>query len=497
MNVHALLECVLWLLGLCVGSFLNVVIYRLPRELSIRKPRWSFCPACGTTLRWYDNIPLASWLLLRGRCRACQAPISVRYPLVEALTALAFVLVYHLLFVQQARWELSDATPARDWPVLLAWLVLVSALIASSAMDLVSYMIDTRVTNFVVYAAIVLYALWSGIRPSSAASSADAAALVALVLGALWWWRSLRAEPAGEPAEVEPAEPAQPAPSDRSDARPLAALLGMLALTLLAAVFVIGDALDGPRIERLESLAVPAAIVLLLIVMVLSGSEPRAADHEVHAAIEAERPAARRMALREIVWLLPVVIPALAVGAVVHLVPAAERLWESAVAFRLAGRYPLAGATLAAWGCVVGAACGWCVRIVFTLAFGREAFGIGDIFILAAAGAAAGAEIALLGFLFAVPIALIGWLASLVLKRTMMIPFGPPLALGFVVALWQSRPAAAVAHSYLSVAREAWQQKPQLVLLFAGLMVVCAVVAVVFARLVRSWVEPRQPETET
>lgn len=494
MNVHAVFECVLWLLGLCVGSFLNVVIYRLPRELSIRQPRWSFCPACGTTLRWYDNIPLASWLLLRGRCRACQAPISVRYPLVEALTGLAFVLVYHLLVVQQARWALTDATPARDWPVLAAWLVLVSALIASSAMDLVSYMIDTRVTNFVVYAAIVLYALWPGLQPSAAASSADAAALVAVIVGALWWWRSLRHEHehALPASEVPPAEPPT---ADRTDARPLAALVGMLTLTALAAVFVLGDALDGPGIKGLESLAVPAAIVLLLIVMVLSGSEPREADHEVHAAIEAERPAARRTALGEVVWLLPVVIPALAVGAVVHYVPAAERAWESAVAWRVAGRYPLAGATLAAWGCVVGAACGWTVRIVFTLAFGREAFGIGDIFILAAAGAAAGAEIALLGFLFAVPIALIGWLASLVLKRTMMIPFGPPLALGFVVALWQSRPAAAVARNYLNVARDAWQQKPQLVLLFAGLMVVCAVVAVLIARLIRAWVEPQRAGT--
>jgi len=492
-NVHALVESVLWLVGLCVGSFLNVVIYRLPREMSIREPRWSFCPACGTTLRWYDNIPLASWLLLRGRCRACRAAISLRYPLVEALTGLAFVLVYHLLFVQQARWELTDATLARDWPVLAAWLVLVSALIASSAMDLVSYMIDTRVTNFVVYASIVLYALWSGLRPSAAASSADAAALVALLIGALWWWRSLRSEHEHAPPAAEP--PPEPAPADRPDARPLAALVGMLSLTALAAVFVVGDALDGPRLERLESLAVPAAIVLLLIVMVLSGSEPRAADHEVHAAIEAERPAARRTALGEIVWLLPVVLPALAIGALVHYVPAAERAWESAVGWPLAGRYPLAGVATAAWGCVVGAACGWTVRIVFTLAFGREAFGVGDIFILAAAGAAAGAEIALLGFLFAVPIALIGWLASLVLKRTMMIPFGPPLALGFVVALWQSRPAAAVVRNYLNVAREAWQQKPQLVLAFAGVMIACAVVAVLLARLVRSWVEPPRVET--
>ncbi len=70
------------LLGLVVGSFLNVVIYRVPRDESIVRPR-SSCPACGTPIRERDNIPVLSWLLLHGRCRDCGAPISARYPLVE------------------------------------------------------------------------------------------------------------------------------------------------------------------------------------------------------------------------------------------------------------------------------------------------------------------------------------------------------------------------------------------------------------------------------
>ena len=73
-------------LGLSVGSFLNVVIYRLPRRdhgLSLAQPRRSFCPACGAAIRWYDNLPILSWLWLRARCRDCRQPISVRYPLVE------------------------------------------------------------------------------------------------------------------------------------------------------------------------------------------------------------------------------------------------------------------------------------------------------------------------------------------------------------------------------------------------------------------------------
>jgi len=73
-------------LGAVVGSFLNVVIYRVPRRLSIVRPG-SACPGCGTGIRWYDNVPLVSWLLLRGRCRACARAIGVRYPLVEAAGA--------------------------------------------------------------------------------------------------------------------------------------------------------------------------------------------------------------------------------------------------------------------------------------------------------------------------------------------------------------------------------------------------------------------------
>jgi leader peptidase (prepilin peptidase)/N-methyltransferase len=79
-------------LGALIGSFLNVVIHRVPREQSIVLPS-SACPSCRTPLRAYENIPILSFLILRGRCRTCRNPISIRYPVVEALTAVLFVLV--------------------------------------------------------------------------------------------------------------------------------------------------------------------------------------------------------------------------------------------------------------------------------------------------------------------------------------------------------------------------------------------------------------------
>lgn len=84
MNTYYLIVSII--VGLAVGSFLNVVVYRLPRGISIVRPR-SSCPICGRRISWFENIPVASFLFLRGRCSGCGAPISIRYPLVEGLGA--------------------------------------------------------------------------------------------------------------------------------------------------------------------------------------------------------------------------------------------------------------------------------------------------------------------------------------------------------------------------------------------------------------------------
>jgi leader peptidase (prepilin peptidase)/N-methyltransferase len=106
--------------GLLIGSFLNVVIYRLPRGQSLVTPP-STCPGCGTRIRPIDNIPVLSWLMLGGKCHKCRAPISVQYPIVELATGVLFALVTWL-------------TPAG--PLLAARLVLVLILIVLFGIDL-------------------------------------------------------------------------------------------------------------------------------------------------------------------------------------------------------------------------------------------------------------------------------------------------------------------------------------------------------------------------
>jgi leader peptidase (prepilin peptidase)/N-methyltransferase len=125
--------------GLLVGSFLNVVAWRLPRRESLSRPR-SRCPECGTQIAAYDNVPLLSWLLLRGRCRHCRARISPRYPLVELTTGVLYALV----------------VLAKDDAVDIALgLLLVTALIPITIIDLELRLIPNRITLPAAVAAIV------------------------------------------------------------------------------------------------------------------------------------------------------------------------------------------------------------------------------------------------------------------------------------------------------------------------------------------------------
>jgi leader peptidase (prepilin peptidase)/N-methyltransferase len=94
--MNVLVVGLIFIFGLCIGSFLNVCIYRLPSSMSIVNPSRSICPQCKSAISFYDNIPVFSYLWLKGRCRHCQAPISLRYPLVELMTGIIAVDVFFM-----------------------------------------------------------------------------------------------------------------------------------------------------------------------------------------------------------------------------------------------------------------------------------------------------------------------------------------------------------------------------------------------------------------
>jgi leader peptidase (prepilin peptidase) / N-methyltransferase len=159
MMADASMLTLITVMGLAIGSFLNVVIHRLPRGMSLLTPP-STCPRCQKRLRAIDNIPVLSWLLLRGRCHNCGLPISVQYPLVEAITGALFLLV--ALF-----------TPIG--PALIAQLLLVAILVALFGIDLHHQILP----NVITLPGIVVGFLFSLVGPPGWVDS-----LIGIALGA-------------------------------------------------------------------------------------------------------------------------------------------------------------------------------------------------------------------------------------------------------------------------------------------------------------------------
>ena len=156
-------------LGLMVGSFLNVVIHRVPKDESIVKPR-SHCPNCDTELANRDNIPVVSWLVLRGKCRTCGHPISARYPIVEAITGATFAAL-------ALRFGWDEALPA--------YLVLAAFLIALSGIDLDTFLLPKKLVWPSFFAGVVLLG-GASLLQSDSRSAVEAAIGSALAFGALF-----------------------------------------------------------------------------------------------------------------------------------------------------------------------------------------------------------------------------------------------------------------------------------------------------------------------
>jgi leader peptidase (prepilin peptidase)/N-methyltransferase len=136
------MECLaLTLMGVCMGSFANVCIHRLPKDESLWRPR-SHCPLCQTPIHWLDNIPLVSYLLLKGRCRNCRGKISLRYPTVELACAALWLAV-------------GIRSRSEPW-ALIPGLILVTGLLVSSFTDLDCRLIPNEVTFSLIVAGLAL-----------------------------------------------------------------------------------------------------------------------------------------------------------------------------------------------------------------------------------------------------------------------------------------------------------------------------------------------------
>ena len=363
----ALVLVTVW--GACVGSFLNVVVYRVPEGVSVVSPP-SRCPGCGHKLAAYDNVPVLGWLWLRGRCRTCSMQISVQYPLVELLTGLLFGLLTYAYLFTGLRPGFEQLGIGATWPVLGVHLVLVGAMIAASLIDAKLYIIPLGITWVAALSALAL--------PASFA------------LG-------LTAEPTLNPEGAFGSLVPSVGPTG------LGVALGGLAGLGLSVVLLRRGVLPLSFAEEAEGEDTK-----------LPGDDPEAFLAHPHP---------RREVGKEVLFLAAPVAGAVlggaAAGAVAGPDPGLLPAWAAA----------LGGVVL---GYLVGGAVVWFVRILGTLLFGKEAMGLGDVHLMAAVGAVLGAADAALAFFVAPFLGLAvafaaGGVSKVLTGEKRMIPYGPSL----------------------------------------------------------------------
>jgi len=464
-TLRPVIETAWWLLfwgavGLTFGSFLNVVIYRIPREKSLRSPLWSACPWCGKRIYFRDNIPVLSYIRLGGRCRHCSVPIPVRYLVVEVTMAIIALVLLDAFFIGHVRVGLRSPVIsltdqlAYDWPILLAHILLFGCLLALSVIDLEHYWIDIRFTNIVAFAGFLLHMVWTPRHSMDWPRPGDTLSIMSMfaMAGLAVTWVVLICQPRVDPedfGETQEEEPASPVPTPPASASLPPSLhapsrqAGWIAGAVLIAIAVLMF-LDGSHTYDLRFTGRGILVCVLLFGLIVSESVVvRDSDQAIVSAIEEERHESRRMVLEELLLFLPTVIAALVALWIMWSGGALADGLKTALhqPVSLDGRsvfrhwLPLYGLATAASGYVVAGMLGWTVRIGFTLVFGREAFGSGDIHMMAAAGAVAGWPVVVLGFFITCGLALLGWIVSFPFKRTRALPLGPWLALGFLVVV--------------------------------------------------------------
>lgn len=458
-------------LGAVVGSFINVLAYRIPAGRDIVRPP-SSCPHCGTRLTWRENIPILGWLVLGGKCRFCKSPISAQYPLVEFVTALLFSLPYLMWFMDPSPLDAMGIDAglwapewARNpmwgavWPYFGAILALVGTLIAITLIDAKTFMIPLSLPLFATIVGICAHAgmgIWHDASDVIMRTAPDHRWVIplpegplvgltvgvtvglllsngALLLGLIKHsfhdyesWEKTALEEADARADADLGE-------ETGESLSIVALLGRtFALTgpCLALMFV-GFAVGLQTGHRQLGIALGAGVGLVAGIFLRRAIAQPASDEE---PIWTHYPHTTREILRELGFLVPAI--ALGVigfaltttgGSLEHLVEAPP-LWFHAVTGSL-------------FGYIVGGGLIWGLRIVGSLAMGREAMGLGDVHLLASVGAVIGWTDPAIAFLVA-PFMAIAWFilsslfASVFNRKGTAIPFGPHLASASVLVLY-------------------------------------------------------------
>ncbi len=374
--------------GGCVGSFLNVVVYRVPAGRSVVSPP-SRCPMCGSMLAWYDNLPIVGWLLLRGRCRRCRNPISIEYPVIELLVAVLFAGTFLILFASRPAtfWGEVGGSWWRQlgfggaWPAFGVLMAMVSGLVAATLIDARTFLIPGGITT-----------------------------TMTLVAFGGWALQAILPAPMRAPANLLP----HPLPG--------------VGWTTIGVVFGAGAGLAVAN------------------VLLLSGRLPRSfADYDDFVTDDeplADYPHGRREMWKELLFLAPVVMGGVLGGAL-----GARMAPDTAIPAILS----VLGAS--GLGFLVGGALVWGVRILGTLAFGREAMGMGDVHLLAAVGAALGWVDPIRVF-FIAPFMALAWIAVSRLVASVRgrggheLPYGPHLAMATLVVVY-ARPVIEQGQAFL------------------------------------------------
>ncbi len=460
--------------GACMGSLINVLVYRLPLGISVVRPP-SACPSCGTTLTWRENIPIFGWIFLRGKCRFCKSSISPEYPLVEAFTAVLLT-GFFVLYWQtdaNARWLgvnwgaiqpdwMTPHAPGLIWPTFAMLLLLLVALVAMTLVDAKTFTIPLQLPWFTAVLGVVTHTAhaawvqwkvgalyrhapgWDWVIPTPAVG----------VGGPGWWWvgaclgamaglgislllvktgliRRSYADydewEAGEIAAKGINMDSPEAPTDwRLGLRRTVLGVGVAVLAATAGYFI-ARAMGRPVWSGvLAGLVIGPVIAGFMARKAIPMRVPEGEPATIAPDLWIAYPHARRESLKEFVFLSPPVCLGALCGwlAMRGLGSEAMPLW-------------LAAMTGALMGYLIGGLVVWAVRIGGTLAFDKDAMGLGDVHMVAGIGACLGWIDATLAFFGAAFVGLFWWLAqrAWTARGGRAMPYGPFIAVAAVLVI--------------------------------------------------------------